>query len=243
VVDIALHLASAPFLLMYHSIGPVDDDPFHITVRPQRFEEQMRLLDRLGIRGASVRELLETPARDAPAARVGLTFDDGYQDFVTEALPILSRHGFTATVFVVAGRLGQSNIWDRPGPQKALMTAEHVRMAANAGMEVGSHSLRHTPLPALGDDALLAEVEQSRAVLQNVTGQQVNGFCYPYGDLTRREAAAVRNAGYEYGCAVRRSDLTGRYALPRTFIGDRDGAARMFAKWVRHLLARRASQR
>jgi peptidoglycan/xylan/chitin deacetylase (PgdA/CDA1 family) len=242
VVDIAPQLASTPLLLMYHSIGPADDDPFHITVRPRRFEDQMRLLDRLGIRGTSVRELLGTPAGDAPGRRVGLTFDDGYQDFVTEAMPVLARHGFTATVFVVAGRLGQQNVWDQPGPRKALMSAEDVRLAADSGMEIGSHGLRHKPLPPLGDDALRAEVEQSRAVLQDLTGQRVDGFCYPFGVLTQREVEAVRSAGYAYGCAVLGSDLTGRYALPRTFIGDRDSAARMAAKWFRHLLTRQAGR-
>jgi peptidoglycan/xylan/chitin deacetylase (PgdA/CDA1 family) len=242
VVDTVQRVAATPLLLMYHSIGPADYDPFHITVRPQRFEEQMRLLDRLGIRGTSVRELLETPAQDVPGRRVGLTFDDGYQDFVTEAMPVLARHGFTATVFVVAGRLGQQNVWDQPGPKKALMTAEDVRMAADAGIEIGSHGLRHKPLPPLGDDALRAEVEQSRAVLQDLTGQRVDGFCYPFGDFTRREVEAARSAGYAYACAVLRSDLIGRYALPRTFIGDRDNTARMLAKWFRHLATRRAGR-
>jgi peptidoglycan/xylan/chitin deacetylase (PgdA/CDA1 family) len=242
-VDTALHLDSMPLLLMYHSVAVYDDDPFQVTVSPQRFGEQMRLLDRLGIRGSSVRELLEPQPPDASGARVGLTFDDGYQDFFTEAAPILAGHGFSATVFVVAGRLGGCNTWDQPGPRKALMTAEQVRMVAAAGMEVGSHGLRHVPLPELGDEALRNEVRRSRDILQDLTGQQVSGFCYPYDTLTNREVAAVRDAGYEYGCAVFRSECTGRYALPRTYIGDRDRSLRMFAKWIRHRLAWGANSR
>jgi len=243
VVDIALQLDSVPLLFMYHSVAAYDDDPYRVTVSPRRFGEQMRLLHRLGIRGTSMRELLAPPARDAPCLRVGLTFDDGYQDFVTEAVPILAHLGFTATVFVVAGRLGGCNTWDQPGPPKALMTAEQVRMAADAGMEIGSHSLRHVPLPALADEALFEEVGHSRAVLQDLTGQQVSGFCYPYDAVTGREVAAVRDAGYEYGCAVLRSECTGRYALPRIYIGDRDSSVRMFAKWARHRLTWGANTR
>jgi hypothetical protein len=64
----------------------------------------------------------------------------------------------------------------------------------------------------------------------------VNGFCYPYGALGTREITAVRAAGYAYACAVQPSPLAGRYAIPRTFVGDRDGPARLYAKLARHRL-------
>jgi peptidoglycan/xylan/chitin deacetylase (PgdA/CDA1 family) len=41
-----------------------------------------------------------------------LSFDDGYPDFLTEAVPILRAHGFSATVFLVAERIGQVAAWD-----------------------------------------------------------------------------------------------------------------------------------
>jgi peptidoglycan/xylan/chitin deacetylase (PgdA/CDA1 family) len=224
---------SVPLVLMYHSVTPYDDDPFQVTVTPSRFADQMRWLARRGYRGTSVRELLEPTATGSPP-RVGLTFDDGYQDFFTEALPVLSDHGFTATVLVVAERLGGDNRWDHPGPRKALMTAEQIRAVAGAGIEIGSHGLRHARLPPLDEPALLAEVFSSRRILEEVTGQPISGFGYPYGDIGEREVAAVRAAGYDYGCAVNRSPLTGRYALPRTYVGDRDGSLRLLAKWARH---------
>ena len=54
----------------------------------------------------STAELLAARAAGAGKGQVGLTFDDGYADFAEYALPVLRRHGFTATVFVIAGRLG-----------------------------------------------------------------------------------------------------------------------------------------
>ena len=68
----------------------------------------MRWLARRGLRGVSMAELLEARSRQCEAGLVGLTFDDGYDDFVRNALPVLQRYGFNATAFVIAGRLGGS---------------------------------------------------------------------------------------------------------------------------------------
>ncbi len=108
------------------------------------------------------------------------------------ALPVLARYGFGATVFPLAARLGGVNTWDPAGPRKPLMTARQVRQAAEAGMEIGSHGLRHISLPSASGAALTAELENSRAVLQAASGQPVAGFCYPFGDADKRVVAAVR---------------------------------------------------
>jgi peptidoglycan/xylan/chitin deacetylase (PgdA/CDA1 family) len=225
----------APVVLMYHSVAPCQVDPFQVTVCPQRFARQMRLLHRLGIRGTSMRELLDGPDRAGP--RVGLTFDDGYRDFLTGALPVLLRYGFTATVFVVAGSLGADNDWDRGGPRKRLLDARQVRQVAEAGMEIGSHGLRHVRLPALPQPLLRRELQQSRQILEHLTGGVVTGFCYPFGQAGQREVTAVRSAGYGYGCVGRHIGLAGRHAMQRIYVGDRDGAARLAAKWVRDRLS------
>jgi peptidoglycan/xylan/chitin deacetylase (PgdA/CDA1 family) len=222
------------FVLMYHSVEPHTWDPYRVTVRPERFAQQMAWLGRRGWRGVSMRELLR---HNGEERLVGLTFDDGYADFAVHVMPVLARYGFTATVFVIADALGGTNSWDEPGPRKRLMSADEVRRAAGAGIEIGSHSLSHQRLPGVSDGALADEVGHSRAILADLTGQDVTGFCYPYGAVGAREVEAVRAAGYGYGCAVGRSGPGGRYTLPRTFIGDGDTAPRLLAKWARHRLA------
>jgi peptidoglycan/xylan/chitin deacetylase (PgdA/CDA1 family) len=234
---------AAEFVLMYHSVEPYTADPYQVTVRPDRFDHQMRWLRRRGLRGTSMRELLRATRRGAADGLVGLTFDDGYADFVTRVMPVLARYGFTATVFVIAGALGGTNTWDEPGPRKRLMTADEVRHAAAAGIEVGSHSMSHPRLPDVDSGALGDEVRRSRTILMDLTGQDVSGFCYPYGGFGAREVASVRAAGYDYACAVDAPGPANRYALPRTFIGDRDTSPRLFAKWARHALHRRGGAR
>jgi peptidoglycan/xylan/chitin deacetylase (PgdA/CDA1 family) len=230
---------AAELVLMYHSVAPYTADPYRVTVRPDRFGRQLGWLYRRGWRGVSMRELLAARADGTSAGLVGLTFDDGYADFRTHVMPALARYGFGATVFVVAGALGRTNAWDEPGPVKRLMSADEVHAASAAGIEIGSHSLNHRRLTGVRDATLVREVGRSRTILCELTGQDVSGFCYPYGDVGAREVEAVRAAGYGYGCAVGRSASGGRYALPRTFIGDRDTAPRLFAKWVRHRVVTR----
>ncbi len=95
---------SMPAILMYHSISAYQEDPYDITVRPERFDQQMRWLRRAGRKGTSVGHLLEARRRASANGLVGLSFDDGYADFLEYALPVLQRYGFGATMFVPACR-------------------------------------------------------------------------------------------------------------------------------------------
>jgi peptidoglycan/xylan/chitin deacetylase (PgdA/CDA1 family) len=234
-----------PLIAMYHSVEPYRQDPYLVTVSPERFEQQLDWLSARGLRGVSVSELLAAASsagsrsgRPPAEARklVGLTFDDGYADFLHYALPALRRRGFSATLFAIAGWLGAENSWDAEGPRKALLTPEQLRRVAEAGIEIGSHGLTHVSLSSVTDAALADETVRSRRMLQELTGQEVAGFCYPYGDIDRRAFEYVRGAGYRYACAIWPSPLTGRHALPRTYVGDADYPLRMRAKWIRHRL-------
>lgn len=218
---------------MYHSVTSALEDPYLITVDPARFRRQLRWLAARGLRGVSVGALMRAHRNGAAAGLVGLSFDDGYRDFVEEAMPALAEHGFTATVYVVADRLGGYNDWDEQGPRKPLMTAGQVREAAAAGVEIGSHGLTHRRLAGLDARDLAAQVTDSRHVLEDLTGQEVAGFCYPYGSLDDAAVEAVEQAGYAYACAVSPGAHSGVHAIPRCYVGDRDGPLHLTAKLVR----------
>jgi len=226
-------LGAIPMVLMYHSIAPCHKDPYKGTVSPQRFERQMRWLRKNRLRGVSMGELLEAMDEGSARGLVGLTFDDGYQDFVSYAMPVLDQYRFTATVFALPGRLGGHNEWDADRPRKELLTAEELRGIAQAGVEIGSHGLMHVSLPDADDAVLRAETVDSRAALQELLGRQVRGFCYPYGDLSARVVTAVQAAGYDYACAIAPSAAIGRYAIPRTGIQHGDSSWRLYAKGLR----------
>ena len=225
-----------PWVAMYHSVGDCSDDPYRITVTPERLDRQLAWLTRRGLRGVSVAELLAAPTR---RGLVGLTFDDGYADFLTGALPVLRRHGCTATLFVLPGRLGGDNAWDPLGPRRPLLTADGIRQAAAEGVEIGSHGLTHVDLTRTDDLTLKAETVESRTVLADLLGTAIAGFCYPYGTIDRRAVDAVRDAGYGYACAIDPGPLNGPHALPRVHVGQNDTALRLFLKYRLHRLRRR----
>jgi peptidoglycan/xylan/chitin deacetylase (PgdA/CDA1 family) len=230
----------APWTLMYHSVGDTRHDPYLVTVSPERLAAQLRWLNRHGLTGVSMRELLAARAAGRDQRLVGLTFDDGYVDFLRLAVPALRQHGHTATVFVLPGRLGGTNEWDPDGPSKPLLDAAGIREAAAAGMEIGSHGLLHLDLTGVDDTTLTAEVGRSRELLAEVTGTPPVGFCYPYGVLDARTVAAVRQAGYTYGCAISPGPLTSLHALPRTHVGNRETGPRLHAKRLLHGIRSRA---
>ncbi|MFF6780021.1 polysaccharide deacetylase family protein [Streptomyces sp. NPDC012510] len=228
-----------PWVAMYHSVGDCSDDPYRITVTPERLEQQLAWLCRHRLRGVSLRELVAARARGKGRRLVGLTFDDGYADFLANALPALRHWNCGATLFVLPARLGGVNAWDPLGPRKPLISADGVRQAADAGVEIGSHGLTHVDLTRADDATLTAEVAGSRALLTELIGAPVDGFCYPYGTIDRRAVAAVREAGYTYACAIDPGPLTGPHALPRLHIGQNDTAWRLHLKHRLHRLRRR----
>ncbi len=218
-----------PWTLMYHSVAQDGDDPYLITVHPRRFRQQIRWLAARGLRGVGIGALVRAHALGRARGLVGLSFDDGYRDFAEQVAPVLAEYDFTATVYVVAGKLGGHNDWDCEGPRKALMSSRQVQEVAAAGLEIGSHGLTHRRLAGLGRRDLAAQIVDSRAALEDVTGAEVEGFCYPYGSYDRAAAEAVGEAGYGYACATGRGD-GGRLALPRCYVGERDGAIRLAVK-------------
>lgn len=218
-----------PLILMYHSVGTVSRDPNQLCVTPARFAAQMAWLARRGLRGVCAGTLMEARRAGNDANLVGLTFDDGYAAVIEHAVPVLRFLGFTATMFVLPGRLGGINDWD-DGTPWPLVSAAQVRELAGAGMEIGSHSATHPRLAGADKNVLDAEVAGSRAALADLTGQPVNGFAYPYGSVDRAVRDAIVQAGYGYACAVTPSGAPGRFALPRVYAGQADGPARMAVK-------------
>lgn len=221
----------AAWVAMYHSVSDCPDDPYNVTVTPARLDRQLAWMSARGLRGVSMRELLAARARGTERGLVGLTFDDGYADFASTALPVLYRWGFTATVFVLPGRLDGENAWEPLGPRKPLLDVDGIRRVLAGGMEVASHGLTHLDLTKVTDEVLHAEVNDSRHRLAGITGSDVEGFCYPYGYIDERVAAAVRRAGYRYACSISPGpDGCGDFALPRIHVGQTDTSARLELK-------------
>jgi peptidoglycan/xylan/chitin deacetylase (PgdA/CDA1 family) len=240
-------ISRLPPVLMYHSVTRSGGKLTPLSVSRERFASQMLYLQRRKLRGVSMRELHRAMIASDATGLVGVTFDDGYEDFLENALSVLQSLGFSATVFMVAGMLGEENSWEHHGesrPRLRLLDAGGVREVAEQGMEVGSHTMSHPRLSSLDAQALERELNESRQTLGEVTGERVAGLCYPYGNLSPAAARAAREAGYAYACAAKKRVEGSVYDWPRIFVGQKDTPVKLwtklkiytpYSKFARHL--------
>lgn len=225
-IDRLLH---PPALLVYHGIAAATDgdDPGRLLTSPELLEAHLRFLQRRGYRFLTAEELLDEGGGPRPRTAV-VTFDDGFQNWLTGALPVLSRLGLPATFYVCPGLLGHPHP-ELAGEKGALLDEEGARQLVAAGMELGSHSLGHPDLRALDDEALAHELEGSKAEVERITGRPCRTFAYPYGLYDERVVRAVASAGYELAFAW----LPGPWRpleAPRLPAPPRHGALRLALK-------------
>jgi peptidoglycan/xylan/chitin deacetylase (PgdA/CDA1 family) len=179
-------------ILMYHYIrvnpNPWDGLGFALSVTPANFAAQMGWLAASGYHPVTMRDLMNYTAGSSglPDHPVVITFDDGYADFYSAALPVLRGYDFTAVAYVVSGFIG------RPG----YLTAAQILEAQDAGIEIGSHTVDHVNLTSQSAARMQYQVISSKQALEALLGRPVVSFCYPYGKFGAREEAAVSAAGY-----------------------------------------------
>jgi peptidoglycan/xylan/chitin deacetylase (PgdA/CDA1 family) len=210
-------------ILAYHKIRPARPDERRpsLVVEPEALAAHVAALRHWDYRLTTLRDLAdvagwrkaEEESRTRTSTRTRtieksaiLTFDDGFACLHEHALPILAREGAPAVIFLVSGRIGGYN--DFPGnrdpSRERLLDAGQIRELAAAGIEVGSHTVSHCNLTALDDAGLRAELADSKAAIEDLTGRPVLSLAYPYGYFDDRVVAAARDAGYCYACTARR---------------------------------------
>lgn len=228
-------------VLMYHNVGERDR---HLNVSPQALARQCRLLQSLGFRAITLRELGERlRASDLPRRTVVFTFDDALLGVYEHALPVLHRYGWLATVFAVSQKLGGVTDW-APRHRHRVMSPEQLADLHAQGWDVGAHTRTHPHLTHLSPESARQEIERCRDDLQQLTGAEVVSFCYPYGDLNAQVVQMVRRAGYRVACTVHKG-LVRVYddplLLPRVPVAYSDGAGgllyRLWRAW-RYTMAR-----
>jgi peptidoglycan/xylan/chitin deacetylase (PgdA/CDA1 family) len=237
-------------VLCYHAVS--DRWPAPLSVTPEALEEQLELLVERGYRGATFEAAVSSPP---PGKTVVVTFDDAFRSVFELAAPILGRLGLPGSLYVVTdhpGRPERPMSWD--GIERWLgteheselrpMSWDQAGQLADAGWEVGSHTLSHPHLTRVADDAELErQLEASRAELEERLGRPCRSLAYPYGDHDARVVAAAGRAGYEAA-----STLPGRFpgtpqplSWPRVGVYHGDDLRRFRFKASRPLRALRAT--
>ncbi len=224
-------------ILMYHQI---DEPPPRgtalrgLVVAPSSFAWHMRMLRMMGYRGLSMNDLEPYLSGERQGKVVGITFDDGYQNNVVNALPILKKQGFTATCYAVSGMFGGHNIWDQGLVcEKPLMTLTDWQAWRNAGMDIGSHTQTHARLTDIPDEAARQQITESRRDLESALGCEVRHFSYPYGAYRVEHAEMVREAGYRTATTTQRARVKmgdSPYTLSRIMVARATNPLQFFMK-------------
>jgi peptidoglycan/xylan/chitin deacetylase (PgdA/CDA1 family) len=204
---------------MYHSIS---DGVGPTCIAPEAFRTQLAILEESGYQVASLVEVGEwlRGLRDLPQRCVVLTFDDGFLDFATAALPELQRRRWPATVFLPVGHLGGTDCWDssrRGRTPRRLLDWATIADPAMAGVEFGAHGVTHRDLTRLKNTELVDELLKPKSMIEERLSRPVTSFAAPFG----RSAAAVDDlVRKHYRQAVTTELATVRresnpYAIPR----------------------------
>lgn len=205
-------------ILMYHQVAASRAEAGRLAVSAGQLAEQLERLAAGGFRTMTARDVAaEFAAGAVPVKTVVLTFDDGFADFHSRALPLLLRFGFTATLFVTTGWI------TGPGGRAAgapgrMLTREQLAEAADAGIEVGAHTHGHPALDSLTAAGVRRELAESRSRLEDWLGRPVPGAAYPFGYWNGQVRRAAAAAGHRYACAVgnQLADLGAHpHSLPR----------------------------
>ena len=227
-------------ILMYHSVSKEEESGlrgyYQTVTSPPVFSEHLRCLQANGYQSCSLDEVvdrLEEKCRDE-TKRVVITFDDGYADFYRRAFPLINQYGYSATVFLPTGYIG-----DRPMQFKYrdCLTWSEVRELQKHGVVFGSHTVSHPQLRELSAEAVEKEIVRSKLTIEDKTGCAVKSFAYPFAfpqtdrGFIRQLRESLLKAGYENGVctivgrACRRSDRLFLERLPINSLDDR----RLFA--------------
>ena len=224
-------------ILMYHQIDipPSRGTPIRgLVVHPKDFNNQMRWLKWTGYQGLSMRDLEPYLAGKKQGRVFGITLDDGYQNNFDNALPILLKHGFTATCYGVSGQIGGTNAWDKGlVAEKPLMGIKEWAGWLKSGMEIGGHTRTHADLTQLPDEAALEEIRWCKADFERELDCEVRHFCYPYGRFKPRDAEITRNSGYLTATTTQRgrANLQSQaMELPRVMVARATYLLQLFVK-------------
>ena len=196
----------------YHLVDRrVPGDPIGraLTITPDQFEAQLATLAALHLRTIGAGQLVESLRRgQVPAHAVVLTFDDGYKDGVTEALPLLRRFHDVATFYIIS---------DTVGTPRHLTWAD-VRALRSAGMEIGAHGAEHVDLRELDALGQTAQVHHCLRSLHRWARVEPETYAYPSGQYNATTLAVMRHAGVAAAFTMEPGfvrSLADPYRLPR----------------------------
>ena len=186
-------------ILGLHRVGcpPPDAKIRGLFISPRLLSFQLALVQKMGYRFSTLKNALAEPA----GKHAVITFDDGYADNFTNALPVLEKFNAPATVFVITGDVGGRRVvWREAGEDLPadLLDWDKLARLQRQGWEIGSHAHRHIHLARYDETEQQSVIEKSLVEIKNNLGIAPVSFAYPYGSYNRTTTEILRRSGIKY---------------------------------------------
>ncbi len=204
-------------ILCYHHIAPAEQaaanrglaEGWELTHTPEQLERHLAELSQRGFRFVTLPDLVLMIARRGwePWNKVAITFDDGWADNYTYALPILRKVRAPATFFITTEHIHQQ-VTDRE-----RMNVDHLKEVLRCGMTIGSHSRTHPNLLEIRESQARNEIAGSKTDLEQALGTRVDLFAYPHGAHHSVQVDLVRAAGYSAAVVAGRGAQNSRLGM------------------------------
>jgi len=222
-------------VLIYHAIG---DGPW--SVSEKEFEQQMLFLA-TNSQVVSLKQLINNELETG--LQVAITFDDGYESVYDLALPIMEKHGITATVYLNTGMIDESRNNDSIPEQghyqgEKFMTWPQVRKLVEKKWNIGSHGVQHYDLTKMDVADVNHELKQSKQDIEQKLKISCTDFSYTWGHYNTEVKNLVAEAGYSSSVSGEHGPLeedSSQFAIPRVDIRKdyqlNDFKAVVFGHW------------
>jgi peptidoglycan/xylan/chitin deacetylase (PgdA/CDA1 family) len=132
---------------------------------------------------------------------VAVTFDDGFQSVLDNALPVLLERNIPATIFVTTGYLGKKPGWIcnplHNNVNEVMMQEDQIRGLPDDLITFGSHCVSHPKLAEIGQEAAMRELVDSKRTLEEISNRPVTMFSFPYGSYDEKIIELSKLAGYK----------------------------------------------
>jgi peptidoglycan/xylan/chitin deacetylase (PgdA/CDA1 family) len=222
---------SSGAILMYHSVG---NSGAFFNVTSEDFNEQMSYLSRKKYTVVSLSEFVaRLRAGKSVAGHVAITFDDGYKDFATEALPILRRYNFPASVFLISDFLGKLYTTSDGVTMPILSLVEAQKAEQGGRVEYFPHTARHLILDSVPLADAIGDIESSKAYIAEHFHSSADIFAYPKGRYTREVVEYLRTGNFAGAVTVREGlvkPASDPFLLPRLSVDSSTSLAQFKGK-------------
>lgn len=237
-------------VITYHNFSENPDEWSSITISPKLFEEHMTALKQAGYTAMLPRELLSALRRGTlPEKPILITIDDGYKSNYDYAFPALKKLNMKATIFVISRILDPNLNPDSRNPNS--MTVEQAREMLESNLvSIQSHSYNLHITPETGSpigvgkmpgesnedyyDRLKTDYSYSRYITENVVGDKLIAYSYPFGIATETAESMLKANGVYFSCTtnygVSVMSAAGGYSLKRVNAGSNMSGVDLMAK-------------